>query len=533
MKPDSITYVHSQFCSVLCGSKKLPEPVGATFGSEVTDFLGGLFNTNDWPARWHCGTWTDFHGWLYILSDIGIWAAYFAIPFLLLKLIRKRKDIPFHKVFLLFIAFILLCGLTHLLDAVIFWWPAYRLSAFIRFLTAIVSVFTVFALYKVLPMVFTLRSVQDLEAEIKKRRIVEDKLAASEFLLSEAGRISRVGGWETDLITNNRTWSNTVFDITGLPYDYPPNDYDILSQFQQPYRDILDQATQDALKNGTDWDLELLLLTAQSNIIWVRSTGKPVYDPDGRLIKIRGIFMDIDSYKTAEIALNKSLKLTTQNNQQLKSFTHILSHNIRNHASNLALISSLIDTEELGKDNAALFEKIKNISIGLNETLEDLSEAIKIKENVVKSEINDFVAIASKVLDIFASDLEVNKIKIEISFESLQVCFPRIYLESILTNLISNAIKYRDPDKNPLIILKTYQDNNQNTVLECRDNGLGIDLALHGKKLFGLYKTFHDRRDAHGVGLFLVKTQIESQGGRIGVESSPGVGSVFKITFNE
>ncbi|WP_221393801.1 ATP-binding protein [Dyadobacter sp. NIV53] len=533
MKPDSLSNIQNQFCTVLCGSKELAHPVKAGFGSQVTDFFGHILNTNDWPPRWYCGNWTDFHGWLYILSDIGIWAAYFAIPFLLLKLIRKRKDIPFHRVFLLFIAFILLCGLTHLMDAIIFWWPAYRLSALIRLATAIVSVFTVYALYKILPLVFTLRSVGELEAEIQKRRILEDKLAASEFLLSEAGRISRVGGWETDLVTGKRTWSNTVFDILGLPYDFPINGYNVTEQFQQPYRDLINEVMQDAVTNGTDWDKELILVTAQSDIIWVRSTGRPVYDADGRIIKLRGTFMDIDRYKITEIALNKSLELTSQNNRQLKSFTHILSHNIRNHASNLALISSLIDKDRLEPDNAELFEKIENISIGLNETLEDLSEAIKIKESIVNSEINDFTAIAEKVLDIFASDLEVNKVRTEIAFETLHVRFPRIYLESILTNLVSNAIKYRDPEKDAFVILKTYKDNNQKTVLECCDNGLGLDLVLHGKKLFGLYKTFHDRSDAHGVGLFLVKTQIESQGGQIEVESTPGTGSVFKIIFNE
>jgi hypothetical protein len=170
-------------------------------------FLIILFDTSDWPARWHCGSWTDFHGWLYILSDLCIWAAYFAIPFLLIELIVKRKNLPFHKIFALFVTFILLCGLTHFIDAVIFWWPAYRLSALLRFATAVISIFTVFALKKIIPMILSLRSVTELETEIVKRKAVEEKLAASEFLLSETGRISRVGGWELDLVTQKRQWS--------------------------------------------------------------------------------------------------------------------------------------------------------------------------------------------------------------------------------------------------------------------------------------------------------------------------------------
>ena len=150
---------------------KIKEGIAA----QAADFFSNIFSTEFWPARWHCGSWSNFHGWLYILSDLMIWGAYFAIPLLLFKLITKRSDIPFPKIFWLFISFILLCGLTHLMDAVIFWWPAYRLSAVIRFVTGVVSIFTVYALYKILPMVYNLRTAQQLEAEIEQRKNAEEE----------------------------------------------------------------------------------------------------------------------------------------------------------------------------------------------------------------------------------------------------------------------------------------------------------------------------------------------------------------------
>lgn len=144
-------------------------------GFQVQSFFSNLFNTNDWPARWHCGTWSEFHGWLYIVSDLIIWASYFTIPLLLLVIIKKRKDIPFLNIFWLFIAFILFCGLTHFIDAVIFWWPAYRLSALLRFFTALVSVITVLSLYKLLPVIFKLRTQEELEFEIEERKKAEEE----------------------------------------------------------------------------------------------------------------------------------------------------------------------------------------------------------------------------------------------------------------------------------------------------------------------------------------------------------------------
>ncbi|WP_426667496.1 sensor histidine kinase [Mucilaginibacter sp. McL0603] len=161
-------------CDSICHSnQQLNNHSQVGFGEQLKEFFLGIFDTSYWPPRWHCGTWTDFHGWLYIVSDLFIWAAYFAIPFLLFRIINKRKDIPFPRIIWLFIAFILLCGTTHLIDAMIFWWPAYRLSATVRFITAVASIFTVFALYKILPMVYNLRTLAQLEVEIEERKKAE------------------------------------------------------------------------------------------------------------------------------------------------------------------------------------------------------------------------------------------------------------------------------------------------------------------------------------------------------------------------
>lgn len=133
---------------------------------EVIDFLLGLFDTDHWPARWACGEWTSFHGWLYIFSSFAIAAAYFAIPALLIKIIRQRTDLPFTKLFWGFVAFILVCGATHLIDGIIFWFPVYRLSAVVLFITALVSWGVVLSMRRTIPKVLSLRSVKDLESVV-------------------------------------------------------------------------------------------------------------------------------------------------------------------------------------------------------------------------------------------------------------------------------------------------------------------------------------------------------------------------------
>jgi signal transduction histidine kinase len=142
---------------------------------QVAEFFRKLFDTSDWPPRWHCGKWSEFHGWLYIISDILVWSAYFAIPLIIIRYISKKHDARFIRLYFLFAGFILACGSTHFFDAVTFWFPVYRINALVRAITGILSWFTVFYLIKVLPQAFTLRSSAELEAEVEQRKQAEEK----------------------------------------------------------------------------------------------------------------------------------------------------------------------------------------------------------------------------------------------------------------------------------------------------------------------------------------------------------------------
>ena len=153
---------------------------------QITEFFSKLLDVSDFPPRWHCGTWSDFLGWLYIGSDIAIWLSYFIIPVIIIWFIQKKPEVPFLPVFWLFGAFILLCGSTHLIDAVIFWWPAYRVNAVVKFMTAIVSFLTVFALIRDLPKALNISTknnknsknklaVKNKEIENLKKEIAELK----------------------------------------------------------------------------------------------------------------------------------------------------------------------------------------------------------------------------------------------------------------------------------------------------------------------------------------------------------------------
>lgn len=167
---------------------------------QISEFFEKLFDAGNWPDRWHCGKWSEFHGWLYIISDLAIWAAYFVIPVFLIRFLKKKPGIPLAKVFWLFGLFILFCGLTHLMDAIIFWWPAYRLSAILRLITGIVSWITVFAIYKYFPQALALKTSREFSAEIAERRKSEMKFMG---LLESAPDAMVIAGKDGKIIMIN------------------------------------------------------------------------------------------------------------------------------------------------------------------------------------------------------------------------------------------------------------------------------------------------------------------------------------------
>jgi len=163
---------------------------------QIAEFFTKLFRADSWPARWHCGRWTPFHGWLYIISNVFIALAYFSIPILLYYLIkRSRHNLPFQRVFWLFLLFILACGVTHVMDALMFWYPVYRMSAVLLFVTAVVSCAAVAGLSRIIPAALQLKSPAALEEIIAERTAALEKanqhLLQTNRQLEEAEKVSQ------------------------------------------------------------------------------------------------------------------------------------------------------------------------------------------------------------------------------------------------------------------------------------------------------------------------------------------------------
>ncbi|MFD2910163.1 PAS domain-containing protein [Flavobacterium ardleyense] len=267
---------------------------------------------------------------------------------------------------------------------------------------------------------------------------------------------------------------------------------------------------------------------------WILDRGKVIERAeDGKPLRIAGTHTDISAQKEKEQELLKMLEIVNVQNNKLLNFAHIVSHNLRTHAGN---IKSLLDLNADGSfTQEEALEHINIVSKELNETIENLNDLVKVHTQTNKEyeSLNLFDYI-ERMLFILNEDIRNKQIHIEnnVQLAALVNCIPA-YLESILLNLVTNAIKYSDESKDVAKIAFNLEENDDFYVLKVSDNGIGIDMDKYQDLIFGLYKTFHDYEDSRGVGLYITKNQIETMGGKIEVESKPNVGTTFKVYFKK
>ncbi|PKB17632.1 PAS domain-containing protein [Flavobacterium sp. 5] len=266
---------------------------------------------------------------------------------------------------------------------------------------------------------------------------------------------------------------------------------------------------------------------------WILDRGKVIErDEYGKPLRIVGTHTDISVQKEKEIELSKMLEIVNVQNNKLLNFAHIVSHNLRTHSGN---IKSLLDLhKEALLSESDTLSNIQIVSDELFSTIESLNDLVSVyterENNMQLLKINSFI---DKVLDVLYESIKLKGIQV-LNYvpNSVKIlCIPA-YLESIMLNLLTNAIKYSDPNKEAKIVF-TAEVKDDFVILNVKDNGLGIDLDKHKDSIFGLYKTFHRNNDARGVGLYLTKNQIENMGGKIEVESTLNFGTTFKVYFKK
>jgi len=228
--------------------------------------------------------------------------------------------------------------------------------------------------------------------------------------------------------------------------------------------------------------------------------------------------------------------------KELEGLNHIIAHNLRGAGANIKMLADIlmrkqsleVDSEVIAEDDVftevEAIQYIQDCSNSLLNTLNTLMEVgnIQLSTNI-KYDSCDIEAIVSQIVDQLHGFVHQKKATIEFDL-SQQLSYPQPYMESILYNFINNALKYSRPDVPLKIIISTRVQNGKN-VLSVKDNGQGIDLVAHGKRIFKLNQVFHTGYESKGIGLYITKTQIESMGGCVSVKSNINEGSEFIVIF--
>lgn len=368
---------------------------------------------------------------------------------------------------------------------------------------------------------------------------ITDRKTAEKIIFQSRQRIesliNTIDGvvWESDFNGDNITFVNEkAEEITGYPAAEWLSEGDFW--FKRIYPEDRAQAVKfykDNVREQNQFEFEYRFVKADGSVIWVRDYVN-VIPENGRPAFVRGIMLDVTKEKEAEQKLNESLKLVIEQNKRLQNFSYIVSHNLRSHTSNIQSIAALMETIDSEAERLQMVRMLRTVSGSLNETMTNLNEVVNIQTNISlvseKLNISQYIDVTLTVLSeqITAKDVLItNQVP-----ESAEIMFNPAYLESILLNLISNAIRYSSTERRPEIGIKWIESDGRKT-LEISDNGIGIDLEKNGDKIFGMYKTFSNNPDSRGIGLFITKNQIDAMGGTITVKSQPGQGATFTILF--
>lgn len=288
-----------------------------------------------------------------------------------------------------------------------------------------------------------------------------------------------------------------------------------------------------ALKKKEEISFETINLNKNKEEYWANISMIPITNKDNEHSHWISIQRDISKEKEREKEREQLISELTQNNKDLKQFSYITSHNLRAPLSNLTGLLNLI--EDIQVEDEELKEIINGFSKStnqLNETINDLVKVIIIKDSPsIDKEQVLIKDVFENIFNQLSFLISAKKPIIKMDFEKAETIFAnKSYFESILLNLMTNSLKYKD-DVRKLKIEISSKSKENNTIITFKDNGIGIDLERNKDKIFGLYQRFHDYVDSKGLGLYLVKSQVESMGGTISVESEVNKGTSFKITF--
>lgn len=375
----------------------------------------------------------------------------------------------------------------------------------------------------------TVIEVRDISGE----KAQQAALRHSEETLRLTVASTQMGTWDFNPKTGALVWSDRCKELFGLPPDAEV-DYDVfLAGLHPEDRDYTHAAVQHSFnpESGGKYSIEYRTIGLQDGIErWIRATGKAFFDRYGQAVRFIGTVQDITTQRRNQSELEEKTRQLEYANEDLKNFTYTISHDIKGPLSNLLMAAEMAEDLPTVDEVRPLLGMISQSGQRINDILQGLIKIIREEETKGKVEQIDLPQLLGEVIEEVKDDLEASQGEIELDVRVREIHFIRSYLQSILRNLLDNAVKYRQPGRPPHISLGVRPQAGL-TEFTIRDNGRGIDLQRYGQDLFQPFQRFAAEQPGTGIGLFMIRRMIEKHGGSITVESEPDQGTTFYFTI--
>ncbi|MBT8320489.1 MAG: PAS domain-containing protein, partial [Eudoraea sp.] len=327
--------------------------------------------------------------------------------------------------------------------------------------------------------------------DIDERKRMELKNQAVSERLAIAIRAAQIGIWEFDIVKNNLVWSNEMYNLYGVNKNDFQGVYDAWESAVHPEdKQAAGNDVQLAIEGKKDFDTEFRVIWPDGSIRYIRGMANIQRDKAGNALKMIGANWDITESRQSEKRLKDLLTITSEQNDSLMNFAHIVSHNLRSHSSNLSMLTTFLNSEKNEEEKPRLVQMLHEASESLDETVGHLTEVVQVKTEATEKmrDVNlcDTLEAVKKNLAYLIKE-ERTICELDISSKIKIKAIPA-YLDSIFLNLFTNSLKYKSPDRDLCLKIKARSKGND-VVVTFEDNGQGIDLERHGSKIFGMYKT--------------------------------------------
>ena len=379
--------------------------------------------------------------------------------------------------------------------------------------------------------------------DITERKRAEEDLARTRTLLSETEKIGKIGGWIVNLETMIQTWTEETYQIHEVDIDFEPDLNKGINFYAPSSKLIIERAFNHTVETGEPFDLELELITAKGNIIWVNTVGK-AQQLDGVTKLVSGSFQDITERKQIQETIMAK-------NKEMENYLYVTSHDLRTPLVNIQGFSQrlkkqadsiktlftdkklepeilhqlgIITDESIPKTLNFVLSNIEKMDALINSLLQ-LSRTGRVAMNIQKIDMNELFA---KILQ--SLDFQIKETQCKIHIHPLPECYgDAALLDQLFANIISNALKYSDSERALEITVDAKKTYN-NVVYTINDTGKGI-AQKYLDKIWDVFYRIDPRssKTGEGIGLSLVKRIAEKHKGKVWAESEENKGSVFHI----